>query len=176
MDFFSAMLLIVWTASVQPGERALNKTFAQRLGGDSEVSHPYFIDGKRYFIVVDIETKDYVIEAGLDRRSSLDSVQQVMFAAIIARKKPKIIIYDSDGIEGPYEYRIRMVAHRLGIAYERINIAQLTTSSFSSIPATFSRHLHVIPATSPRHLHDISATSPRHPRDRLVCQRGSSKK
>ncbi len=132
MNFLSAIVLLLNVAA--PSERSLNEALAQQLGGQTETRHHYFVGGKRHYISVDIETDDHVIEAGLDRRSSLDSVQQVVFAAIMVRKKPKIIIYDSDGIEGPYEYRIRMVARRLGIAYERINIAQLTTSSVSSSP------------------------------------------
>ena len=119
----SAILLLFYVAT--PNERTLNEALAQRLGGEAEVRHDYFVGGKRHFIIVDIETDEYVIEAGLDRRSSLDSVQQAVFAAISSGKKPKVIIYDTDGREGRYEYRIRRAAHRLGIAYENISVPQL---------------------------------------------------
>ena len=116
----SAILLLFYAAT--PNERSLNEALAQRLGGVAEVRYPYFVDGKKHFIIVDIETDEYVIEAGLDRRSSLDSVQQAVFAAISSGKKPKVIIYDTDGREGRYEYRIRRTAHRLGVAYENIPV------------------------------------------------------
>ena len=68
-------------------------------------------------IRIDIETDDYVIEGGRDKRSSLDSVQQVVFASILSGKKPAVAIYDTDGKWGKYEHRIWVVAKELGIRY-----------------------------------------------------------
>ena len=45
----------------------------------------------------DIETASEVIEGGLDKRSSLDSIQQAIFASTLTGKKPAVAIYDSDG-------------------------------------------------------------------------------
>jgi predicted RecB family endonuclease len=91
------------------------------LGGQSEVRHHYPIaDGNEYvneYVVVDCETETHVIEVGLDKRSSLDSVQQAEFFAWVTGKLPMMIIVDQDGIEGQYEYQIKRSARRLGIRY-----------------------------------------------------------
>ena len=129
MGFVSTILLIFWVAAPHQNERSLNVALAQKLGGVAEVRHYYFVGDKRHYIIVDIETAEYVIEAGLDKRSSLDSVQQAVFAAISSGKKPKVIIYDTDGREGRYEYRIRRAAHRLGIDYESVPVPQLIPRS-----------------------------------------------
>ena len=68
-------------------------------------------------IRIDIETDDYVIEGGKDKRSSLDSVQQAVFASILSGKKPAVAIYDTDGKWGKYEHRIWIAAKELGIRY-----------------------------------------------------------
>ena len=36
-------------------------------------------------------------KVGLDRRSSLDSVQQALFYASLTGKMPAVVIYDTDG-------------------------------------------------------------------------------
>ena len=51
-------------------------------------------------------TDEYVIEGGLDKRSSLHSAQQAVFAATLTDKKPAVAIYDNDGQWGKYEHRI----------------------------------------------------------------------
>ena len=43
-------------------------------------------------IRVDVVTDEYVIEGGLDKRSSLDSIQQAVFASTIADRKPAVAI------------------------------------------------------------------------------------
>lgn len=81
---------------------------------------------ERSFVFVDIETSTHLIEAGLDKRSSLDSVQQaILFHILKPSKKPMIIIYDRDNKEGVFEYRIRLVSERLGIPYRRISVSLL---------------------------------------------------
>ena len=120
MDKIYAILLVICATSAHASERSLNKALAQKLGGQAEVRYHYFVGGKKHFLLVDIETDEYVIEAGLDKRSSLDSIQQAVFASIQSGKKPKVIIYDTDNTEGHFEYRIRKAAQKLGIAYQNL--------------------------------------------------------
>lgn len=76
---------------------------------------------------VDCETESEVIEAGLDKRSSLDSLQQAIFFGILSNKKPVVVIYDTDGVEGRYEYRIRKACEFAEIEYRSIKVDQLET-------------------------------------------------
>ncbi|MGI9392875.1 MAG: hypothetical protein ACR2N8_04990, partial [Parvibaculales bacterium] len=64
----------------------------------------------KHSIIIDIETDEFVIEAGLDKRSSLDSIQQALYAAHLTGKKPLIIIYNTDNKIGIYEHRIQQAA------------------------------------------------------------------
>lgn len=89
------------------------------LNGETETRHNY----KLGYIKVDCETSTHVIEAGLDKRSSLDSIQQAVFAATLTNKQPMIVIYDTDGKEGKYEYRIKTACNRLGIAYINYSVS-----------------------------------------------------
>ena len=66
-------------------ESQFNKALASYLNGETEVSIRYDFtdsDGKIIsgHIRVDIENDEYVIEGGLDKRSSLDGIQQAVFA------------------------------------------------------------------------------------------------
>ncbi len=94
-----------------------NSLFCAEVGGKTEVIHHYENGGKKQTVIVDCETKYYVYESGKDKRSSLDSVQQVKFFSILTGKKPAIVIYDTDGKFGRYEYRIKQVADSLGIKF-----------------------------------------------------------
>ena len=67
------------------------------------------------------------MEGGLDKRSSLDSVQQALFAATLSGKIPVVVIYDTDGVEGRYEYRIRNAAERANVAFYRLTLSDLQT-------------------------------------------------
>ena len=58
-----------------------------------------------------------VIEGGLDKRSSLDSVQQALFASTITGKTPTVAIYDTDGIWGKIEHRVFTVAKKAGVKF-----------------------------------------------------------
>ena len=51
-------------------------------------------------------------------RSSLDSVQQALFFSHVTGKRPAVVIYDTDGREGRFEYRIRIACRRAGVRYE----------------------------------------------------------
>ena len=72
-----------WRKAVQsePKEVSLNKKFCDSVGGQTETRHYYTYPGGRSYIMVDCETSDVVYDGGMDRRSSLDSVQQALFAS-----------------------------------------------------------------------------------------------
>jgi hypothetical protein len=87
------------------------------LSGEVEVNHGYSVGYDLHRIRVDCETSDRVVEVGLDKRSSLDSVQQALFAAHLTGKTPIVAMIDTDGREGPYELRIRTAARMAGVGY-----------------------------------------------------------
>jgi len=91
------------------------------LGGEPEVRHSYAIDGSEHYVRLDCETQTYAIEVGLDKRSSLDSVQQAEFAGWLAGKEPMVILVDRDGREGAIEYRVETAAKRLGVEYRVVS-------------------------------------------------------
>ena len=69
----------------------------------------------------------------MDKRSSLDSVQQSLFASYVTGKKPVVAIFDTDGKEGIYEFRIKVAAKRAGIGYIRLSeddLERLSVSNF----------------------------------------------
>ena len=70
---------------------------------------------------MDCETPGEVIEVGLDKRSSLDSVQQALFAAELTGKAPVLMIVDSDGRMGAYETRIARAARRAGVEFRSMD-------------------------------------------------------
>lgn len=113
------------TKTTKPGqgsEAHHNSLLSKHLDGETEVRLNYeFADEtgarKTGFIVVDILTDKYVVEGGLDKRSSLDSIQQVIFASTLAKKKPMIAIYDTDGRWGKIEHRISEVARELDVGF-----------------------------------------------------------
>ena len=63
---------------------------------------------------VDCEIGTMVYEGGLDKRSSLDSVQQALFFSHVTGKRPVVVIYDTDGREGRFEYRTGLPAGKPG--------------------------------------------------------------
>uniref|UniRef100_UPI0034DF080E hypothetical protein n=1 Tax=Candidatus Thiodubiliella endoseptemdiera TaxID=2738886 RepID=UPI0034DF080E len=105
------------TYSIDKNEHYYNNIFCDSLGGKIETKHYYKYNTKQSFVKIDCETENYVYEGGLDKRSSLDSVQQVKFFSILTGKKPAIVIYDTDGEFGKYEYRIKQVAKSLGVKF-----------------------------------------------------------
>ena len=78
---------------------------------------PLAISPRSASVRIDIMTDEYVIEGGLDKRSSLDSIQQAVFAATLTNKKPSVAIYDTDGQWGKYEHRIWQAAKKLNIRF-----------------------------------------------------------
>ena len=103
-------------------EDSFNLRLANHLGGRTEVTYnyDYNINGsslRKASIRIDIVTDEYVIEGGLDKRSSLDSIQQAVFASTLTGKKPAVAIYDTNGSWGKYEHRIYSSAKKLGIKF-----------------------------------------------------------
>lgn len=106
------------TESAPTTESDFNQLFCDEVGGETETRHNYtYGEAQTGYVVVDCETPTMVWEGGLDRRSSLDSLQQAMFFAAVTGKEPGIVIYDTDGQEGQYEFQIRTTAELLGIDY-----------------------------------------------------------
>ena len=103
-------------------EHQFNKALASLLNGKTEISFSYNFSDEAMklvsgYIRIDIENDDYVIEGGLDKRSSLDSIQQAVFASVLAGKKAAVAVYDTDGKWGKIEHRIWVVSERLGIKF-----------------------------------------------------------
>ena len=78
---------------------------------------------------VDCETDTTVWEVGLDKRRSLDSIQQALFYASVSGKQPGVVIYDTDGKIGKYEYRIKKVCQQVGVPFRRIDINEYSPPS-----------------------------------------------
>ena len=118
-----ALLLVTLFATPAPAkdkytEADYNKIYCDLIGGKTEVRHNYTTAaGETGFIIVDCETATEVIEGGLDKRSSLDSIQQALFFGYLTGKKPVVVIYDTDGIEGKIEYRLKITTKLTGIAF-----------------------------------------------------------
>ena len=99
-------------------EDEYNRRFCAAVGGVTETRHTYTYDGGSSFVKVDCETDTTVYEGGLDKRSSLDSLQQALFFSVLTGKAPAVVIYDTDGKEGRFEYRVRTACQRAGVHYE----------------------------------------------------------
>lgn len=87
------------------------------LNGTTEVPHAYSVGYDLHRIRVDCETDTQVIEVGLDKRGSVDSVHQAVFAAVLTGKSPMVMMIDTDGREDQYEFQVRTVAKSLGVTY-----------------------------------------------------------
>ena len=95
-----------------------NRRFCSAVSGVTETRHMYTYAGGSSYVKVDCETDTMVYEGGLDKRSSLDSLQQALFFSALAGKQPTVVIYDADGKEGRFEYRIRTACEKAGVRYE----------------------------------------------------------
>jgi len=114
------------------------------LSGEAEVTHAYSVGYDLHRIRVDCETADQVVEVGLDKRSSLDSIQQALFAAHLTGKAPVVAMIDTDGREGPYELRIRTAARMTGVTYVSYNMNALVRLQMTS----YLRSLQHVPSGS----------------------------
>ena len=91
------------------------------LGGQAEVRLPFSVGFDVNYVRSDCVTDTHVVEVGFDKRSSLDSIQQALFAAHLTGKTPKVILIDRDGRIGKYETRIRATAAMAGVEFESIS-------------------------------------------------------
>ena len=88
------------------------------LGGTPELRTPYVIDDGDHHIRIDCLTPTHAVEIGLDdRRSSLDSVHQAIFAAHLTDREPMVVLVDTNGVEEAIEFQVETVARDLGVAY-----------------------------------------------------------
>ena len=121
MRLFSFLFLLLSISTVgQAGEAARNAAFCARVGGTTEVRHPYAYPSGKSYVLADCETADTIYEGGLDTRSSLDSVQQALFFSHVTGKEPAVVIYDTDGKTGRYEYRIQVACELAGVEFLQI--------------------------------------------------------
>ena len=109
-----ASLVLLPILSQAQTERYCKEQFCRSVGGITERKYPYG-DGNHIFI--DCDAKRKVYEGGLDKRARLESINRAAFAGHISGKKEAVVIYDTDGREGPYENQIRKAAKRYGIEY-----------------------------------------------------------
>ena len=114
--FILAACLLLPTVS-QAQEDAYNTSFCTSMGGEKEARHDYTYPTGTNSVRVDCETADTVYKGGLDRRSSLDSVQQALFFAHLTGKKPAVVIYNTDGKIGRYEHQIKVACERAGVTF-----------------------------------------------------------
>jgi len=77
--------------------------------------HQFDYPEGRASIRVDCENSNRVVEFGLDKRSSLDSLQQALFAAEITGKEAVVVLIDTDGVMGRFEWRIARAANIAGV-------------------------------------------------------------
>ena len=111
----------LYDQSVAEDEDTFNESLCRSLGGTREVRHYYgYGEGQRGYVIVDCETDSFVIEGGLDKRSSLDSLQQALFFSSLTGKKPAVVIHDTDGKIGKYEHRIRVSSEKAGVLFLRL--------------------------------------------------------
>lgn len=93
------------------------------FGGQAEQVHDFTYPGGAASIRTDCENKNRVIEFGLDKRSSLDSLQQALFAAEVSGKDPVVVLIDTDGKMGRFEWRIARAANVADIPIRIIPVA-----------------------------------------------------
>lgn len=102
------------------------------FGGSAETVHEFSYPGGAASIRTDCENSRRVVEFGLDRRSSLDSIQQALFAAEITGKEAVAVLIDTDGRFGRYEWRIARAANIAGVPIRIIPAALVADSD--SVP------------------------------------------
>ena len=85
-------------------EDAYNRLFCAAVGSVMETRHTYTYEGGSSFVKLDCEPDTTVCEGGLDKRSNLDSLQQALFFSVLTGKALAVVIFDTDGREGRFEY------------------------------------------------------------------------
>ena len=99
-------------------EEEYNRRVCASVVGETETRHIYTYDSGSSYVKVDCETDTTVYEGGLDKRSSLDSLQQALFFSVVTGKAPAVVIYDTDSQVGRFEYRIRTACQEAGVHFE----------------------------------------------------------
>ena len=113
--------LALCAQSIAQTEDDFNDSMCNTIGGERETRHYYtYGDGRQSYVVMDCETDLFVIEGGLDKRSSLDSLQQALFFSALTDKTPAVVIYDTDGMGGKYEHRIQAASESVGVLFLRL--------------------------------------------------------
>lgn len=102
-------------------EDAYNRRFCAAVGGVTETRHTYTYEGGNSYVKVDCETGTTVYEGGLDKRSSLDSLQQTLFFNALTGKTPAVVIFDTYGKEQNIKAAVRVVIRTLNDSFNRIN-------------------------------------------------------
>ena len=113
----SLFLVLLLPAVALAQEDAYNASFCASMGGETGVRHDYTYPSGQSYVRVDCETADTVYKGDVDRRSSLDSVQQALFFAHLTGKRPAVVIYNTDGKIGRYEHQIKVACERAGVAF-----------------------------------------------------------
>jgi hypothetical protein len=85
------------------------------FGGTPEAVHDFTYPDGAASIRIDCENDRRVVEFGLDKRSSLDSIQQALFAAEVTGKEAVVVLIDTDGRMGRFEWRIARAANIAGV-------------------------------------------------------------
>ena len=105
------------TGAYLSGKRAIAVPEQRRTPGRDTLGVRNATANNLHKVRVDCETDTHVIEVGLDKRSSMDSVHQAIFAASLTGKSPMVLMIDTDGREDRYEFQVRTVAQASGVDY-----------------------------------------------------------
>jgi len=121
IKLFLTLFLTLSTPTISQAQEAVyNAEFCAGVGGETETRHHYdYLTGRSY-VQADCETEGTIYEGGLDKRSSLDSIQQALFLAYLTGKAPTVVIYDTDGKMGRYEYQIQVACEMAGVMFLRV--------------------------------------------------------
>ena len=110
-------LIVFMPLVTEASEDAYNEEFCVGVEGELETRHEYTYPTGKSYVLVDCETAETVYEGGIDKRSSLDSVQQALFFASLTGKDPAVVIYDTDRRVGKYEHRIQVACELAGVEF-----------------------------------------------------------
>ena len=115
----SVLMLPVLAGKSKLNEDACNSAFCAGVGDRTEVRHTCQDPSGSRYVKVDCEMDDTVYEGGMDKCSSLDSVQKALFFAHLTGRKPVVIIDDTDERVGWFEHRIKSACEAVGVEFLR---------------------------------------------------------
>ena len=125
----AAMLLctVLCAQSMAQSENDFNDALCRTIGGTRETRHDFtYGERQQGYVLADCETELFVIQGGLDRRSSRDILQHVLFLGALTGKSPAVVIYDTDGRIGEYEHRTQVATEQAGALFLRLRPGDLT--------------------------------------------------